>query len=171
MDFQFANRGNADLIKGISTVIQNYSSMIPNGVLVFFQSYKMMNNFVESWKAMKRPDLNTSVFEWMNETKPIFVEQSKKRENQEQIESYLKYAKTQKGSILMAVMNGKCSEGIDFSDHLNYWHFGFEALMITDTAFYRNKNYHEKGDKLETLDLKRMALVIEAVFEALRAKP
>lgn len=62
-------------------------------------------------------------------------------------------------------------EGIDFSDHLNYWHFGFEALMITDTAFYRNKNYHEKGDKLETLDLKRMALVIEAVFEALRAKP
>jgi len=41
----------------------------------------MMNNFVESWKAMKRPDLNTSVFEWMNETKPIFLEQSQKREN------------------------------------------------------------------------------------------
>lgn len=61
-------------------------------------------------------------------------------------------------------------EGIDFSDHLNYWHFGFEALMITDTAFYRNKNYHQKGDKLETLDLTRMALVIEAVFEALRTK-
>jgi len=61
-------------------------------------------------------------------------------------------------------------QGIDFSDHLNYWHFGFEALMITDTAFYRNKNYHEKGDKMETLDLARMALVIEAVFEALRAK-
>jgi hypothetical protein len=26
--------------------------------------------------------------------------------------------------------------GIDFSDHLNYWKFGFSALMITDTSFF-----------------------------------
>lgn len=54
--------------------------------------------------------------------------------------------------------------GIDFSDHLNYWKFGFSAMMITDTAFYRNKNYHEATDKMETLDLPRMAKVIDAVF-------
>lgn len=58
--------------------------------------------------------------------------------------------------------------GVDFSDHLNYWAFGFEALMVTDTAFYRNKNYHEKGDVMETLDLEKMACVIEAVFAAVR---
>lgn len=57
--------------------------------------------------------------------------------------------------------------GIDFSDHLNYWKFGFSALMITDTAFYRNKNYHEPTDTLETLDLKRMAKVIYGVFGAI----
>lgn len=57
--------------------------------------------------------------------------------------------------------------GIDFSDHLNYWKFDFPALMITDTAFYRNKNYHKSSDKLETLDLKRMATVIDAVLETL----
>ena len=28
--------------------------------------------------------------------------------------------------------------GIDFSDHLNYWIFGYPAFMITDTAPYRN---------------------------------
>jgi len=55
--------------------------------------------------------------------------------------------------------------GIDFSDHLNYWKFGFSALMITDTAFYRNKNYHEKSDTLETLDLSRMSQVIESVYQ------
>ncbi|MES2828754.1 MAG: M28 family peptidase [Bacteroidota bacterium] len=54
--------------------------------------------------------------------------------------------------------------GIDFSDHLNYWKFGYSALMITDTSFYRNKNYHEKTDVLETLDLTRMAKVINGVF-------
>ncbi len=57
--------------------------------------------------------------------------------------------------------------GIDFSDHLNYWNFGFKAFMITDTAFYRNKNYHEKTDKLETLDINRMTKVIDGVFKVL----
>ena len=51
--------------------------------------------------------------------------------------------------------------GVDFSDHLNYWNFDYEAVMITNTAFYRNKNYHKKGDKLETLNLKKIKLVIE----------
>lgn len=50
--------------------------------------------------------------------------------------------------------------GVDFSDHLNYWKFGYEALMITNTAFYRNKNYHTKNDTLETLDIEKIALVI-----------
>lgn len=30
------------------------------------------------------------------------------------------------------------------SDHLNYWKFEFPAVMITDTAFLRNPNYHQK---------------------------
>lgn len=59
--------------------------------------------------------------------------------------------------------------GIDFSDHLNYWKFGFSAMMITDTSFYRNKNYHQSTDTMETLDLARMAKVINGVFNTLTA--
>ena len=59
--------------------------------------------------------------------------------------------------------------GIDFSDHLNYWKYGYSALMITDTSFYRNKNYHEPTDKMETLDIGRMAKVIDGVYTALMA--
>ena len=58
--------------------------------------------------------------------------------------------------------------GVDFSDHQNYWKYGYSAVMITNTAFYRNKNYHEKTDKMETLDLKRMALVIDEVYLTLK---
>ncbi len=57
--------------------------------------------------------------------------------------------------------------GIDFSDHLNYWLFDYSALMITDTGFNRNKNYHEGSDTIETLDLLRMSKVIETIYEAL----
>ncbi len=53
--------------------------------------------------------------------------------------------------------------GIDFSDHLNYWNEGFVGMMVTDTAFMRNKNYHTKDDTPEKLDYKRMALVVNAV--------
>jgi Zn-dependent M28 family amino/carboxypeptidase len=56
--------------------------------------------------------------------------------------------------------------GIDFSDHLNYWDAGFDAVMVTDTAFYRNANYHKASDTLETLDYERMAKVVEGVRAA-----
>jgi hypothetical protein len=61
----------------------------------------------------------------------------------------------------------KALPGVDFSDHLNYWNLGISALMITDTAFYRNKHYHEQGDTMEKLNLSKMALVIESIHRAL----
>ncbi len=54
--------------------------------------------------------------------------------------------------------------GVDFSDQLNYWHAGYSAMMITDTAFYRNRNYHTAQDTAEKLDYKRMAMVVEGVY-------
>jgi Zn-dependent M28 family amino/carboxypeptidase len=55
--------------------------------------------------------------------------------------------------------------GIDFSDHLNYWKFGYKAMMITDTSFYRNFEYHKNGDTPERLDYKKMAGVVEGVIQ------
>jgi hypothetical protein len=40
--------------------------------------------------------------------------------------------------------------------------------MITDTAFYRNREYHTNGDTADRLDYKRMSMVVIAVFEALK---
>ena len=56
--------------------------------------------------------------------------------------------------------------GVDFSDHLNYWDNGYRAVMISDTAFYRNPNYHEPSDKPETLDYERLAKVVQQLFAA-----
>lgn len=72
------------------------------------------------------------------------------------------------GMVKTEIFSGpKALPGIDFSDHLNYWKFGFDAVMITDTAFYRNKNYHESTDTIETLDLKRMAAVVDALVRSI----
>jgi hypothetical protein len=54
--------------------------------------------------------------------------------------------------------------GVDFSDHLSYWHFKLPAVMVTDTAFLRNPNYHQVSDTPDTLDYGRMAKVVQAVY-------
>jgi len=58
--------------------------------------------------------------------------------------------------------------GIDYSDHRNYWRFGYEAVMVTNTAFYRNKAYHTPEDTWERLDYERMAKVVIGVESAAR---
>ena len=57
--------------------------------------------------------------------------------------------------------------GVDFSDHLNFWRHGWDAVMVTDTAFYRNPNYHQVTDTPDTLDYERMAQVVTGVYVAI----
>ena len=54
--------------------------------------------------------------------------------------------------------------GIDLSDHRSYWKFGYDAVMITDTAFYRNNNYHRFTDTIDTLDFEKMGEVVKGVY-------
>jgi len=56
--------------------------------------------------------------------------------------------------------------GIDFSDHWSFGKFGYPAFMVTDTAFYRNPNYHSPSDLPDTLDYNRMAKVVEGLMAA-----
>jgi Zn-dependent M28 family amino/carboxypeptidase len=53
--------------------------------------------------------------------------------------------------------------GINFSDHGNYWEFGYPAVMVTDTAFFRNPHYHEVSDVPETLDFDTMKEVVKGI--------
>lgn len=55
---------------------------------------------------------------------------------------------------------------ITASDHLNYWEMGFNAVMVTDTAHFRNPHYHQPTDTMETLDFEKMGYVVDAVVEA-----
>lgn len=58
---------------------------------------------------------------------------------------------------------------VGLSDHRSYWPYGYNAVMINDTAFLRNPNYHQPTDTIQTLDFARMAQVVDGVFGALLA--
>ncbi|MBU0653027.1 MAG: M28 family peptidase, partial [Proteobacteria bacterium] len=55
--------------------------------------------------------------------------------------------------------------GVDFSDHLSFWKMGYPAVMITDTAFYRNPNYHKETDRIDTLDFSRMSSLLDGLVQ------
>lgn len=59
--------------------------------------------------------------------------------------------------------------GAGLSDNWSFWKEGYLAFMITDTAFFRNPNYHSRSDSPETLDFERMANLVYALDKAIRS--
>ncbi len=60
-------------------------------------------------------------------------------------------------------LNGWLVPHTRLSDNASFWDVGYPALMLTDTAFLRNPNYHRSTDGLGTLDFGFMAKVTDAV--------
>jgi Zn-dependent M28 family amino/carboxypeptidase len=52
---------------------------------------------------------------------------------------------------------------VRLSDHASFWYEGFKAVMITDSAFYRNPHYHLPSDRMDTLDFRFMAALVESL--------
>ena len=52
------------------------------------------------------------------------------------------------------------------SDQLNYWRFGYPAVMVNNTAFFRSPHYHQTTDTIVTLDFKKMSHVVTGLYLA-----
>jgi len=71
------------------------------------------------------------------------------------------------GSLFPSLRKYSFVGGANLSDHQNYWKFGYSAIMVTNTAFFRNHNYHSNLDQLDALNIPKMGLVIDGVFRTL----
>jgi len=58
--------------------------------------------------------------------------------------------------------------GVWWSDHWSFWRVGYPAIMITNTAVYRNPFYHTPLDQTRTLDYPRMARVVDGIAAVVR---
>lgn len=59
--------------------------------------------------------------------------------------------------------NGEAFPDTRRSDHASFWDVGLPALMITDTADFRNPHYHQATDLPETLDITFMTELAQAL--------
>jgi Zn-dependent M28 family amino/carboxypeptidase len=72
---------------------------------------------------------------------------------------------------LPAGWQGKFIQASRLSDHAPFWDAGYRAMMVTDTAFMRNPNYHKATDTLDTLDLDFMAGICKGLCTCILNMP
>ena len=69
---------------------------------------------------------------------------------------------------LFVPFNGRILPDTRLSDHSSFWDAGLPAVMITDTAFFRNPNYHSPQDTFDTLDYFFMAELVKSLLVTLK---
>ncbi|HEX7190218.1 MAG TPA: M20/M25/M40 family metallo-hydrolase [Thermoanaerobaculia bacterium] len=57
---------------------------------------------------------------------------------------------------------------VGWSDQWSFWRIGVPALMVTDTALFRNPHYHGATDLPETLDYDAMVRVVDGLEAVVR---
>jgi len=60
--------------------------------------------------------------------------------------------------------NGWVLPSVRLSDHASFWDQGYQAVMITDSAFFRNPHYHRSSDTMEKLDLRFMSELVRSLI-------
>ena len=65
---------------------------------------------------------------------------------------------------LKVPFNGRILPAVRLSDHASFWDQGYKAVMITDTAFFRNPYYHRSSDTRDKLDYRFMSELVESLL-------
>ena len=68
---------------------------------------------------------------------------------------------------LFLPFDGRILPETRLSDHASFWDAGLPAIMVTDTAFFRNPNYHLASDTIGTLDFTFMSELVKSLELAL----
>ena len=64
---------------------------------------------------------------------------------------------------LSVPLDGWLLPAVRLSDHASFWDKGFPAVMVTDSAFFRNPHYHLPSDTMDKLDLDFMAELVKSL--------
>lgn len=110
LELTFAKRTNAKQIDEVGGIVLELIKRVPAGFITFFPSYMYLGECVKRWT-------HTGLLEVMSKTKRVFSE-DKRLSAEALLAKYAEHIGKRKGALLFAVVEGKLSEGINFSDDL-----------------------------------------------------
>ena len=107
----YENRSRNDYQSSLGNTIVNFAKIVPNGLLLFFPSYIVMEKCLDNWR-------NSNIWNRIEQYKPMFVEPKRKPDFQTAMLNFYEKVNDPKlnGAIFAAVCRGKVSEGLDFTD-------------------------------------------------------
>ncbi|KAH6677316.1 helicase C-terminal domain-containing protein [Halenospora varia] len=145
LEFTFKNRGNAEMVNELGRALLNICTIVPDGVVVFFPSYNYLTSIVSAWSTPNPSKPNEKpIFQRLEAKKPIFTEK-KDTSVESVLTEYARSIDVGKGGLLLSVVGGKMSEGINFSDALG------RCVVIVGLPF-PNINTAEWKAKIEYIE-------------------
>ncbi|WVR05438.1 hypothetical protein IAU60_002454 [Kwoniella sp. DSM 27419] len=122
-EFKYSNREDEGLLAELGALVQSTIGLVPDGVVIFVPSYAFLDKVTAFWTK-------TSLMAKLNERKQLFFEPQSSGDTETVLRDYaLAISSSQAsaapgeksrrtGALLFAVVGGKLSEGINFSDSL-----------------------------------------------------
>ncbi|CAJ1955200.1 unnamed protein product [Sphenostylis stenocarpa] len=123
--------GNAIVIElGLEIDVVNLARIVPDGLLVFFPSYYLLDQIIGCWKSVSNEN-STSIWERICKHKKPVIEPRESSSFPLSIKDYMTKLNdtSASGAVFFAVCRGKVSEGLDFADHAG------RAVVITGLPF------------------------------------
>ncbi|XP_065094868.1 ATP-dependent DNA helicase DDX11 [Ochlerotatus camptorhynchus] len=140
--FNYANRQNSDLLNELSSVLANLCQVVPHGVVCFFSSYDYLDQFYTNLQQSGR-------LAKLEERKRVFREPRGSAQVDKILADYSKAARqwsgSQTGALLLSVVGGKLSEGLNFSDELG-------RCVVVVGLPYPNRTSPELMERMRYLD-------------------
>ncbi|CAK7264478.1 ATP-dependent DNA helicase chl1 [Sporothrix epigloea] len=127
-DFSFEKRSQPAMLSDLGAALLNLCTVVPDGVVVFFPSYGYLDEVIQAWK--KRDANSTSqgcVWDRLQAKKAVFCESRGASSSDSVLAAYSSAIldgdrenkkKSPNGALLLSVVGGKMSEGINFADRL-----------------------------------------------------
>ncbi|OAL65512.1 hypothetical protein A7C99_2609 [Trichophyton rubrum] len=137
-NFTFDQRRSEKMIISLGRTIARYCSVIPDGVVVFFPSYDYLATVLKVWAS------SSGILNSLSRLKPIFHEPQSTGTTKDSanantntdslLSQYSAFVDAGKGGLLLSVMGGKLSEGINFSDALG------RGVIVVGLPFPNTRN-------------------------------
>ncbi|KAL0591835.1 hypothetical protein ABG067_000978 [Albugo candida] len=126
----YNNRSTPEYLSELGNTIINFVRVTPNGILVFFPSYTILEDSISFWQ--KKP---CTIWNRIMKLKEVFVEPRNRTEFNVIVDEYHQSIKVkQEGAVFFAVCRGRVSEGIDFANEKG------RAVVITGLPFPPTKD-------------------------------
>lgn len=139
LDFRMESRESHSLLNELGRVLVELSKVIPAGLVVFFPSYEYERQVYSHFER-------TGILESINSSKSVFREPKVAGQVDRLLCDYSHQIKTSsRGAILLAVVNGKLSEGLNFADDLG------RAVVMVGLP-YPNRKSAELSEKMTYLN-------------------